>query len=536
MKQIPQYNNNNNSIATPPIFQPKSDSSQNNQDTEIESKFQSRQDQFNKEENFSQIKESEISKELSLGENNRNKIFMQKRLNKKTNIENTFSLLNALKIQKEIYIQLTNEEVKFTDFSKIINLFHSQNIDDKFKGLIGLRKILSLEPNAPIQEIIDLKIVPELINLLDNPLNEFKYEAIYSLCNIASGTAEQANTIIIYDGIPKISCLLDSQIEEIKSQTIWLISNLVSDSSKIRDTLISQKILDKVLTTLASTNNEKYIELSTWCVSNFFRIKPIPNYDICSKAFKIIARAVLIDTKEDDNFISDSCSFFSVLTQKYKEFNQNLIDTRLLQKIIKYLDKPKKNIIRPCLRIIGNIACTDNANQTQTLIDLGALDKLKYTINNENDKIRMESAFILSNIASGTQRQKETLIEQNFVQILYKKFNNEKPKIKKEAFIAIANLTYVENEKYMKIIFDDNILGIISELLKNEDNTFIIIGLESLSNILAFGEKKGKKKEFEHECEKMGILDHLEKLQMKESQIIYEKTLQILETYFDIEG
>ena len=54
--------------------------------------------------------------------------------------------------------------------------------------------------------------------------------------------------------------------------------------------------------------------------------------------------------------------------------------------------------------------------------------------------------------------------------------------------------------------------------------------------LLAFGEKKGKKKEFEHECEKMGILDLLEKLQMKESQIIYEKTLQILETYFDIEG
>ena len=286
---------------------------------------------------------------------------------------------------------------------------------------------------------------------------------------------------------------------------------------------------------LASTNNEKYINLSTWCISNFFKVKPIPNYNICTRAFKIIARVVLIDTKENEDFISDSCSFISILTQKYKEFNQEIIDTGILQKIIKYLDIKKKSILKPCLRIVGNIACTDNANHTQSLIDLGVLDKLKYSLYNESESIRKETAFILSNIASGTQKQIEALIDQNLIQILYKKFNNEKPKVKKEAFIAIANMTAVEDEKYMKKVLDDNILIIISELLKNEDINFIIIGLESLSNILTFGERKGKKKEFSLECEKMGILDSLEKLQTNENQIVYDKTLKILETFFETE-
>ena len=214
-----------------------------------------------------------MSKELSLGENNRNKIFMQKRLNKKINSENNLSLYNVLKIPKDVYIQLTNEEIYIKDFTKIINLFRSQNIDEKFKGLIGIRKLLSLESSPPIQEIIELKIVPELINLLDNPLYEFKYEATYCLCNIASGTEEQAKTIIIYGGIPKILNLLDCSIEEIKSQTIWLVANLAGDSAKIRDSLIENKIFDKILTILAGTNNENYINLSGWAITNFFRVK-----------------------------------------------------------------------------------------------------------------------------------------------------------------------------------------------------------------------------------------------------------------------
>ena len=529
-------NLNDNKISSPPSFFSNSDSSQNNQDSKMETKFQSRQEQFTNEDNLSQIKESTMSKELSLGKNNRNKIFMQKRLNKKINSENNLSLYNVIKINKDIYTQLTNEEINIKDFSKVINLFQSSNIDEKFKGLIGIRKLLSLESNPPIREIIELKIVPELINLLDSPLYEFKYEAIYCLCNIASGTEEQAKTIIIYGGIPKILNLLDYSIEEIKSQTIWLVANLASDSAKIRDSLIENKIFDKILTILAATNNNNYINISGWAITNFFRVKPIPNIDICKKTFKIIARAVLIDNKQDEDFISDVCFFFSVLTQKYKEFNQEIIDAGLLEKIINFLDIKKKSIILTSLRIVGNIACTDNANQTQKLIDLGVLEKLKYTLFNENISIRKETAFILSNIAAGTQKQVETLIEQNFLQILYKVFINDNAKVKKEAIVAIANLTSVEDEKYMKKLFEDNILMIVSELLKNEDAYYIAIGLEILANIFAFSDKKGNKKEFQNECYKMGIDTILEKLQTHENQIIYEKTLNILDAYFETEN
>ena len=526
-------NSSNINIDSKTSFISTENSSKNNQESELENKFNSRQEQFNLDENLSQIKEKAISKELSLGNNNRNKLIMKKRLNAKTNLENNLSLDKVLKIPKETYDNLNNEEIRISDFSKIINLFHSKNIDEKFKGLIGLRKLLSLD-NSPTSEIIDLKVVPELINLLDNPLYEFKYEAIWCLCNIAGGTSEQSNSILISGGLNSILNMLDCPVDDIKANTIWLIANLINDSMKTRDTLIQYKFLDKILTILASTNNENLINLSIWAISNFFRIKPIPNFEISNKTFNVVSRAVLRNNNEKDDFLLDVGVFLSILTKNYSQFIQEIIDIGLLQKIIKYLDIKNRNILINFLRVVGNIASSENANQTQKLIDLGILDKLKYTLFNESLSIRAESCFILSNIAAGTQKQIEILIEQNFLQIMYKIFKNDDKKVKKEALMCIANMTTVENENYMKKLIEDNIFMIDAELLQSDNSTFIIIGLEMLANLLAFGDKKGQIKEFQNECEKLGIIDTLEKLQMHESQIIYEKTLQIFDAYFEL--
>jgi len=530
--------NNSGSDPSSNIFFSGNQNYQNNQENQIDSKFQNRQDNFITEEDFSKIKESAMSKDLSLSENNRNKIFLQKRLQKQINMEPNISLMNSLSMSKDAYKQLNSEEIQPSDFKKIINSFTSQNIDDKFKGLMGIRKLLSIEPVPPIQEIIDLKLVPEIIKYLDNYPNEFKYEALWSLSNIATGNEEQVNTILINGGLPKVMNLLDSNIEEIKTQAIWLIGNMVSDSNKIRDIIIEYKIFDKILTILASTNIEKYITTSTWCISNFFKTKPIPNYEISYKAFKIIAKVAMIyGAKDKDNieFITDLCFIFSFMTKNYKEFINEIIDANLLPTIISFLDINNKGILLTCLRTIGNVVL-GNANQTQKIIDLNVLDKLKYTLFNENSRIRTESAFIISNIAAGTQKQIETLIDQNFLQILSKIFRNDVPQVKNEAIFGIANLTSVENELYMKKLVDDGILIIIFECMKTDVAKYIAISLEALANILSFGKKKGELKFFVNEIEKMGMFDILEKLQSHENDIIYQKTLQILENYFDTEN
>ena len=512
-----------------------SESSGNNQDNDIDSKYQKRQENFSNQVEYSQIKEKTMTNELSLGQNFRNKIFMQKRLKKTMNVESTQSLKNKLTISPELFEKCNQMNVELSKFPEIITAFRTQEINQKYTGLVGIRKLLTLQ-TSPIQELIDIGITPELISLLDNSPPEFQYEALWCLTNIATGTSDQANSIVVKGGIPKIIKLMDSSIEELKIQATWIIGNLASDCVKIRDSLIKEKAFDKLITILASTNQPQIIKQTTWAISNFFRVKPAPPYDIAQKCIKNIARAMVMLPK-DTEFLTDGCFILYFMTEHYKDTINDLLDIDIIPKIIQNLDIDVHFIQINCLRIVGNIA-SGNANQTQLLIDWGLLNYLKKTIFNGKKQIRKESAWILSNIAAGTQKQIETLISEDFLPILDKAIKTDEAEIRKECIWAVCNLTSVEKVDYIKKILEQGILAIICDCLKMEDAKYLAVCLEAFGNLLSFGKKSNPDgpNPIVMEVEKMGMFDVLEKLQYHPVEIVYEKTLKILETYFETQN
>ena len=483
-------NSASNGLQTPSSLFTSSSTNENSQENQIESKFQNRQEKFQNEENFAQIKEKTMTNELSLGQDNRNKIFMQRRLKKKVNSEPIESLKNKLTIPQNIFEQCDKMNVELNQFNEIISAFRTNDIIKKYTGLVGIRKLLSLQENSPIQELIDTGIIPELINLLEISPYEFKYEALWCLTNIATGTTDQANIIIVKGGLPKIISLLDSNIEELKNQAVWTIGNLASDSMKIRDLLIKEKAFDKILTIMASTSSDqqKLLKQCVWSIANFCRVKPPPPYEYIKKSIKIISRAI-VNLYNDNDFLTDACFIFSYMTEHYKDTINDLLDIEIIPQIIKLLDVDSQYIVISSLRVVGNIA-SGNANQTQQLLDWGILNYLKKTIFNEKKAIRKETAWIISNIAAGTQKQIESLISENFLPILDKEIQNDDLEIKKEAIWAVCNLSSVNNDKYMEQILNQGILRIICECLKMDDAKFLAVCLEAFGNLLAYGKKK----------------------------------------------
>jgi len=72
----------------------------------------------------------------------------------------------------------------------------------------------------------------------------------------------------------------------------------------------------------------------------------------------------------------------------------------------------------------------------------------------------------------------------------------------------------------------------------NTDARIILVGLEALENILKIGEKDSKEtgiNEYATIVEECHGLDKLEQLQNHQNQEIYEKSVNILETYFAAE-
>jgi len=407
----------------------------------------------------------------------------------------------------------------------------SPDATQQLEAVVQLRKLLSIEKNPPIEQILATNVLPQLIQLLGSTNSKMQFEAAWAITNIASGTSEQTQKVVQAGGVQAFIYLLGSPDAELREQAVWALGNIAGDSAQCRDYVLQNNILTPLLQILESEQKQTMLRNSVWALSNLCRGKPQPNFAVIASAVPALARLLHSD---DSEILTDALWAFSYLSDASDEQVESLLGCGFASRVVELLSHSSHTIQTPALRIVGNIV-TGSDKITQSMLNLGILRHLNTLLQSSRKALRKEAAWTVSNITAGNTAQTQSVIEAQIMPLIVNLLRTGDFDVKKECAWALSNASSHKKDKHIKYLSDIGAISPMCSIMDHSDPKVITIGLEFIENVLATGAQAKCGNPYVSIIEECDGLEVIEKLQTHASEAIYERAQKLLENYFDAE-
>ncbi|CAF2745241.1 unnamed protein product [Rotaria sp. Silwood2] len=285
------------------------------------------------------------------------------------------------------------EQSQFYNLDDLAIKAKSEDPTIRFEAVRSARKLLSIDRNPPIDELIKFKFLPIFVHYLTyDQYPDLQFEAAWALTNIASGNSHQTQAVADANALPYLLRLLNSPHSNVCEQAVWALGNLIGDGPTLRDHAIELGVIKPLVEFIQKDIPVSFLRNVTWVIVNLCRHKD-PSLSLAAVQEILPALNYLI-AYTDITILVDCTWALAYLLDCGNSMIQVIIDSGVIPQIIKLLNHNEIKIVTAALRAIGNVV-TGTDEQTQLVLNQGALAYFPKLLKHQKDKLNKVRFIII---------------------------------------------------------------------------------------------------------------------------------------------